>query len=555
MRTTRIRLSLFVALTLCLVLLVACNGGGGSGDNSGNNPSEDGGADSNGGGDTDTDGDTDGDTDSDTDGDTDGDSDTDTDTDSDADADADGDTDGPNPKDSLVRGLDISKVSIFQTVEVPLMENGQAQTSQIKVAKDKPAMIRVYVKPQTGWTARNVYAELKYGSQTLTKQIHVLTESNPDRLTTTFNFDIPVEAMAGNLQYSVAIREAADVASAAGNDNNSQWPASGTATVTVTDTLGPLKIVIIPVQYNADGSGRLPDTSASAIQLYHDGFYSFYPAADVQITVGDVYPFSGTITATGGGWTQILSAIQQLRTTRGAAFDEYYFGLFQPTADFGVFCANGCVAGMSNLASSPSQSWARSGTALGYGDSLAATTMIHEIGHCFGREHAPCGLGGQQPDPQYPYANAKIGVYGYNILTKFLEIPSSNVTDFMSYCEPYWVSDYTYKALFTRLVAVNAQALVLPPPEARTMWSSVAIDKMDGEIIPNPAMEMIEPPVSPDVRQVQMLDAMGQVVATLTAYYHPYSHPEIGGQLFFPTPPDDAVSILMPGFLQPIRIR
>jgi len=65
----------------------------------------------------------------------------------------------------------------------------------------------------------------------------------------------------------------------------------------------------------------------------------------------------------------------------------------------------------------------------------------HELGHNFSRFHAPCGgVGG--PDPNYPYAGGTIGVYGYDLSTNTLRLPSS--VDLMGYCSTPWISDYNY---------------------------------------------------------------------------------------------------------------
>ena len=70
--------------------------------------------------------------------------------------------------------------------------------------------------------------------------------------------------------------------------------------------------------------------------------------------------------------------------------------------------------------------------------------MAHELGHNFGRLHAPCG-NPSGLDGQYPYSGASIGVYGYDILSGVAK--QSSLRDLMSYCDPSWISDYTYRNL------------------------------------------------------------------------------------------------------------
>jgi hypothetical protein len=213
----------------------------------------------------------------------------------------------------------------------------------------------------------------------------------------------------------------------------------------------------------------------------------------------------------------------------------------------------GCVAGMSQLAYSPSMANLRVSIGLGYGDYFSVSTMIHEVGHAHGRNHSPCGLQGQPADPQYPYSEAKIGVWGYDILNESFMNPESNIRDFMSYCQPYWVSDYTYKALFNRIVAVNALAYVYTPSWLQQSYASINIDLVDGFITKGPTFSMGTVPFSPDERTVDLLDGSGNVISTVSGYYHPYSHPEIGGQLIYPEPADNIVLVRTPGF-SPVKI-
>src|SRR4029079_14363205 len=92
---------------------------------------------------------------------------------------------------------------------------------------------------------------------------------------------------------------------------------------------------------------------------------------------------------------------------------------------------------------------------------IAWETSVHEIGHTHGRDHSPCG-GAAGADPSYPYQGAIIGKWGYNLLTQQLYNPN-NVTDVMGYCQPIWVSDFTFKGFFDRIKAVNNANIVFPP--------------------------------------------------------------------------------------------
>ena len=83
-----------------------------------------------------------------------------------------------------------------------------------------------------------------------------------------------------------------------------------------------------------------------------------------------------------------------------------------------------------------------------------ADIMAHELGHNFNRQHAPCGV--SPSDPSYPYANARLGDYGWDPQIaaggKVFSWPGGYVVpatsfDVMSYCQDEWISEYTYQAI------------------------------------------------------------------------------------------------------------
>ncbi len=55
-------------------------------------------------------------------------------------------------------------------------------------------------------------------------------------------------------------------------------------------------------------------------------------------------------------------------------------------------------------------------------------------------DHTPCNVSSPY---QYPYANGAIGQYGFYVNAQ--AVMDKNRPDIMSYCEPEWVSDFTYQ--------------------------------------------------------------------------------------------------------------
>jgi hypothetical protein len=69
--------------------------------------------------------------------------------------------------------------------------------------------------------------------------------------------------------------------------------------------------------------------------------------------------------------------------------------------------------------------------------------------------HTPCGNPAGS-DPNYPYKDGSIGQVGLDVTTGTLYATSTK--DVMSYCDPKWVSDYTYRTLYNSQLKVAASA-------------------------------------------------------------------------------------------------
>ncbi len=446
-----------------------------------------------------------------------------------------------------VKGLDITAVDIYQGVRIQIMENGQAvNAGNAPVIAGKDALIRIHVQRQADWESRDVYARIELDSSLdscpIEVKYNVNSDSNLDTLTSTLNVDIPAEEIISGLGITVSLREADDDVDASGNSDSAVWPSDGSNDLEVMDVGVPLEVVLVPVRYNADGSGRLPDTGDEQIGLYEDAFYANYPIPGVNITVLEPFDWSAGVAAYGGGWGELLNAIMQLRSANGAAFNEYYYGVFAPASSMQAFCGSGCITGLCNLVEDPSNSFARACIGLGFSGEMFAGTMIHEVGHAHGRFHSPSG-GAQNLDPNYPYSGGFIGVHGYDIVNDALKAPNS-FYDFMGYADPTWVSDYTYDALYDRISIVNQSAKWIMPPGFQASWSSLAIGS-DGEVTIGPNLRMDVPPVGRE-HQIELLDADGAILDVVTGYLSPYAHLG-GGLVVFPEPPDEVVSARLEG--------
>jgi hypothetical protein len=425
-------------------------------------------------------------------------------------------------------GVGITQIALYQGVKAILMEGGGPGPNTVPIVAGRDAFMRLFLN-----------VDGNYDGQPITARLHI--EGNPTpfeyvgpppsgptdaNINTTLNFDIPGASLPAGAGFRVEILQPD---AGKGPNPGARYPAEGFAPTYAANVGQTLKIVLVPVRYGADGSNRLPDTSDKMVQGYRDLFYAMYPVPQVDLTVRAAVTYNGDVNANGYGWDQLLGALGQLRADDNVGSDVYYYGIFEPASSLNSYCGGGCVLGLGNIGS-PGDPYSRAAIGLGFSDDGGATaweTAVHEIGHTHGRYHAPCG-GPSGVDGQYPYSGAKTGVWGFNLLTKKLYSPS-NHTDVMGYCFPIWVSDYTYKAFFNRIKAVNGASLYVPPELKNRTYDRVRID-MDGNLHWMPSFKMEMPPQSTPIELTVTTDAGPQVV---TGHFYEYDHLP-GGVILWP---------------------
>jgi len=458
---------------------------------------------------------------------------------------------GTVPSGSQASDLAIAKVSINQGVEVTLNFNNE-DLSELNtgLVANRKALVRVFVAPLPGFSEREIQGILTLegdqGTTTYESIVTVAGLSNDAELASTFSFEVPPEDLPGDQQMSVALYEVGD-ASFDGDTSQTSWPSDGSSYAAPFESVGPLRITLVPVQYDADGSGRLPDVSEAQIQLYQDLLDAMYPVPGVELSVADPFPWGSAVAGNGQGWQQLLLAIVGLRGTLGLASDEYIYGLFNGADSFMEFCNFGCVAGLSLVAENPGDAMARSSIGVGFGGIDSVLTLAHELGHAHGRAHAPCMLFGQPSDPGYPYPEAVLGTWGWDGVAGELKDPDA-FTDIMGYCKPNWISDYTYDALLSRSIAVNALGMDEGPLRA---WSSLWIDAEGQATTPVTTLELALPRASSIQGQserhtARFLDRKGELIAEHEARYYPADHLP-GGLLLWPAAPDQAQRVEVEG--------
>lgn len=441
--------------------------------------------------------------------------------------------DDEGPADTLVNaaGLSITAIDLYQGVKRPLMANGAPVTgSTTSIVAGREALIRVWVSTSPDYDGLPVTGRLYIGEdKTPIEDTKVLAVApTDDNLSSTINFTVPGEKMVAGMTYRVELKQQKGAPESKGGW---RYPAEGDEAVEVLSDGATMKVVLVPIQYGADGSNRLPVTTPEQIQQYKDSFYGFYPIPTIDLSVrSEVMVWDAPVSPIDPyNWADLLDAVTGLRAKDNPADDVYYFGIFSPASNEGSYCSQGCIAGLAGLAG-PGDEGLRAAIGLGFGGSISTETAVHEIGHTFGREHSPCG-GADGPDPNYPYPKGNIGVWGYDLVTKQLYKPEMG--DIMSYCSPSWISDYTFMKLFERFKIVNKAAKMQYPAEVLDRTYARIRIQAGGELVWRDPVKLHRPPVGHETKTVTVLTPTGPEL--VTGQYYPSDHIE-GGVLLLPLP-------------------
>ena len=444
------------------------------------------------------------------------------------------------PPDQLVDGLSVKEVAIYQAVKVDLVKNGALAQHDTPVVANRDALVRVFVTPDSSWGNKSATAQLRLLAPdgvtvlaTLADTKKISSTSTDANLSSTFDFDVPAADLPEGGKYDVALTDANASPVADGTKSPARFPQDGSTTATGAASTGKsVRIKIVPIQYMADGSGRLPDTSQAQLDTYKRVIKNLDPVADVEITVRSPWQYSSAINGNGSGVGTVLQRLVQLRQQDNADDDVYYWGAFAPTSSFSSYCGGGCVTGLSSVLTDPRDAAARASVGIGYTGEETAYTAAHEVGHAHGRDHAPCG-GASGIDPSFPQSDGSIGSWGYDLSAKALLDPSQTF-DMMGYCQPEWISDYTYSALFDRIQIVNGAKSIAGLTtrfSAPQTYRFVTVNA-DGSLTAGDTTQLVQRPFAEE-HDVTYEAADGTAVGTATAHFYKYDHLP-GGFLLVP---------------------
>lgn len=420
--------------------------------------------------------------------------------------------DGRDPP--LASGLTVREIAIYQTVKSTLYRDGSwLDARDIPVVQGKQALLRVFVSPTAGYQPHDVRAHLtlKTGEEetSLIDERTLSADSTDATADSTFNFLIEPAQLGEGTELSLALEEP-DCEAESGEALAARVPESGAVPLAAV-AYGKLRVVVVPVRVN----GRVPLTDEAQLQKMRDYLLAYYPVSEVDLTVrAQPVNAPGTVLPTDGrSWSNLLNTIMATRASDRVGSDVYYYGLVQPAETARAYCARGCILG---LAPQTVRVQASAQIALGasFADEQTFETLVHELGHAHGRGHSPCAPGNQIDgvDPDFPQADGAIGAWGWDARVNKLIAP--NYKDIMGYCQPNWISGFTYAALAQRSLDVNERAFIQQPLAlaGATRWHHMIL-YADGTARWGGAMELDTP--GGELEAAQVLDRAGNPLAQI----------------------------------------
>ncbi|MCH2107786.1 MAG: M66 family metalloprotease [Polyangiaceae bacterium] len=263
-----------------------------------------------------------------------------------------------------------------------------------------------------------------------------------------FHFRLPARVFGESSEFSIQLFEYGICNDRLGL-RSARFPMKGNYELSLKH-VGELELVLVPIRYEADGSGRLPDYEDEDLEVLRGMVEAMFPVPRLSVKIHEI------VSTDEAELAGILSQLLHLRDAERAGANVAYFGLVNPAESMEDYCGASCVAGVSALGAPSGE--ASAGVGIGFRGS-AHETLLHELGHIYRLDHSPCG-GPSGQDPEFPYEDGSIGSWGYDYRSDLLIDPQGGRRDLMSYCDPTWISDYHYKMLADRIQLSNSLGLL-----------------------------------------------------------------------------------------------
>ena len=362
----------------------------------------------------------------------------------------------------------------------------------VPILANRPALLRVFVTgDETSYFRPNVRADF-YRNGVVVHTVlmpsavdELLTEMVEGNLLNSYNAVIPGHVFQPGVEVAIEVDPEGLIPRKPGSQT--RIPEQGTLPMKIM-ALKNFHLVIVPTIRTADSTSVVHNGWSTNLNIDTEHILllrNYLPLADVTVEAHETL-YTGANLRTFDGWLQYRQQVWVMWQTEGRK--GYYYGVvrnFQGSALGGVAYAIG---------------WPPVSVGVDIPD-----TFVHEVGHSMNLRHAPCG-GAGGPDPNFPYSNGGIGMWGYNFGRGNLVNPNENVFDVMSYCGPTWISDYHFaRAMRFRARSEGEAKPPAAPEQTLLLWGTMGQEGVRLE----PAFLIESPPTEPATEGPYRLEGFG----------------------------------------------
>ena len=307
----------------------------------------------------------------------------------------------------------------------------QRPEGDVALISDREALLRVFLigdQENAFYEPEVVATFTRDGEEVLrvempSEQDRVPTSADESRLLWSYDTVIPARHIADGTELVIVADSAEVVPRAEGS--RTRFPDTGSHALDVIE-VPPFELTVVPVLYadNPDSS-VFEWTDSVGDDTHHVGLFKYsFPIGEFTATSWDTaYVTSLDMTEENNTWPVLLEVEQVYKSAEASGYWYAVADCDEPRCYVrGIARLNGLV--------SFGKPW--------------DTELAHEVGHTLDLLHAPCG-GALGVDPDFPYDNGGIGVWGYDFRDGALVSPRHR-RDIMGYCyDKGWLSDYYFE--------------------------------------------------------------------------------------------------------------
>lgn len=377
------------------------------------------------------------------------------------------DSSGGTPVDEPARGVTVSRVEANSGVAIPVAIDGAWADGSVRnaqIPKNRNTAFRVYLDvDESVWVERAIEARMTLYFDDGTEKVYtevadIATDSSTSSFQSNIVLGVLAEDMRPGAQFNIELFEVGSGYEALPEVAEPPKAMPERNYVGIETSYQNMRIMIVPIEYDFGGCQTQFDTSDENLSDYIDHMFQQNAVENIDVEIHD-YVRVDHLDLTGNGFFQLLGEMAQLRASEQPDPNVYYYGLFDNCGAC-IGDGGGCTLGVANGIPGDSMGEAGSRVAIGAqflsSNEVGIETFVHEIGHNQGRRHIFCpNAQAQGTDPSYPYADGKTEGWGFGV--RDFQLRNGNTHyDYMSYCNPTWVSDWQWKETFQRIQTLSS---------------------------------------------------------------------------------------------------